>query len=248
MLSQALRSAHGLFGLGCLALIACQHGHGDGHVGWSGEELALESACQAGDRAACRDLGGCMVGERRPEKDLQRGLVLLELTCGQDDWKACWLLGDAYADLTSRDGQRGKLGRAVEVLGRACAHGIAPACTRQGDAILLNAPGERVPARAAFLAGCEQGDARGCEFFAIVEMRSPKPDLAKVESGLVRACKQSRPEACLRLGSLLWRNPDRRGDAIRLWQIACDKGSVESCRQLSGVAGPVPDSRPAPVE
>jgi TPR repeat protein len=248
MLSQALRSAHGLFALGCLALIACQHGRGDGHVGWSAEELALESACRAGERDSCRDLGGCLVGEKRPERDLQRGLVLLELTCGQDDWKACWLLGDVFVDLTSGDGQRRKLGRAVDVLGRACAHGIAAACTRQGDAILLNASGERGPARAAFLAGCEQGDARGCEAFAIAEMRSPKPDMAKVESGLVRACEQSRPEACFRLGSLLWRSPARRGDAIRLWQIACDKGSVESCRQLSSMGESVPDSRPAPAE
>jgi TPR repeat protein len=238
MLSQEAKSSHVLLSV-FLALVACQHARPDGRVGWTDDEFALESSCQTGDTAACRDLGARLVQDKRPDKDMQRGLVLLEIACGQDDWKACGLLGDTYATFSSRDGQEGKLGRAVEVLGHACTHGIASACTRKGEAIARNNPEDRAAAKSAFLAGCELGDALGCESLAVAELRSPHPDTAEAENGFARACALSRLESCHGLGSLLWRDPKRRREAARLWKNACEKGLARSCDQLLVFGAPL---------
>jgi len=246
MVSQEWKSTHAVLpaALASLALVACQHARPDGRVGWTDEERALESTCQAGAAAACRDLGALLIQEKRPDKDLQRGLVLLEVTCGGGDFKACGILGEGYAGFPGRDGQAGKLGRAVELLGRACAHGIAAACTRQGDAIARNSPAERAAVKAAFLAGCELGDALGCESFAVAELRSPHPDTAKAERGLARACQLARLESCHGLATLLSRDPQRQDQAARLWQSACDKGLARSCHRLLAFGAPLLSPRP----
>jgi TPR repeat protein len=173
MLSDERRSVRTLrpLVLASLALIACQHGRPDGRVGWTDEEHALESSCQAGNRVACRDLGALLIQDKRPGKDLERGLVLLEIACGGDDFEACGILGEKYADFRGPRGQKAQLGRALDLLGRACAHRMAMACTRQGQAIALDKPSNLAAMAAAFRAGCELGDSRGCELLAVLEGR-----------------------------------------------------------------------------
>jgi TPR repeat protein len=249
MLSQERVSAHLVFPavLACLALVACRHAHTDGRIGWSDEERSLESTCQNGDTAACRNLGERLVRDKRSDKDLQRGLVLLEIACGGDDWNACAILGDRYADFDGPNGPEGKLARAVELLGRACAHGIATACTQEGQAIARHTPADREAAKTAFLAGCQAGDALGCEAFAVAQMRSPHGETAEVEDALSRACRLSRLESCHALGNLLWRTPKRQAEAMRLWRDACGKGLARSCDQLLASSAPLlspsPDCR-----
>jgi len=241
MLSQERSFAHVVFpaALACIALVACRHAQPDGRVGWSDEERTLESTCQDGNAAACRSLGEHLVRDKRSDKDLQRGLVLLEIACGGDDWKACAILGDRYADLGGPDGQEGKLGRAVELLGRACAHGIATACTRKGQAIARNTPADGVAVKTAFLAGCQAGDALGCEAFAAAQMRSTHGETTEVEDALSQGCRLSRLESCHALGSLLWRTPKRQAEAMQLWRDACEKGLARSCDQLLASSAPL---------
>jgi TPR repeat protein len=249
MLSQEWKSAHAVLcaALASLALVACQHARPDGHMGWTEDERTLESSCQAGAVAACRDLGERLTHEKRPNKDLERGLVLLDVACGESDWKACGILGGTYADFGGRDEQAGNLGRAVDLLGRACAHRIAAACTRQGDAIARNTPQDRAAVKVAFLAGCELGDALGCESFAVAELRSPHRDVVQAERGLARACQLARLESCHGLATLLSRDPQRRDEAARLWQRTCDQGLARSCDRLLAFGAPLlslhPDCR-----
>ena len=184
-------------------------------------------------------MGEHLVRDKRSDKDLQRGLVLLEIACGGDDWKACAILGDRYADFGGPDGQEGKLGRAVELLGRACAHDVATACTRKGHAIARNTPADRVAEKAAFLAGCQAGDALGCEAFAVAEMRLHQGETSEVEDALSRGCRLSRLESCHALGSLLWRTPKRQAEATQLWRDACGKGLARSCNQLLAFSAPL---------
>jgi TPR repeat protein len=246
MLSQERAFAHVVLPavLACTALVACRHAQPDGRIGWSDEERSLESTCQDGDVTACRNLGERLVRDKRPDKDLQRGLVLLEIACGGDDWKACASLGDRYTDFSGPDGQEGKLGRAVELLGRACAHGIATACTQKGHAIAHNTPADRVAAKTALLAGCQLGDALGCEAFAAAQMRSPSGETTEVEDALSRGCRLSRLESCHALGSLLWRTPKRQVEATQLWRDACAKGLARSCDQLLASSAPLLSSSP----
>ncbi len=246
MVSEERRAAHAVLSaaLAGLVLVACQHARPQGRIGWTGQERALESSCQAGGTAACLDLGARLVREGRPDKDLQRGLILLEVACGRDDFKACATLGNTYAQFSTRDGQAGKLRRAVELLGRACTHGIAAACTRQGDAIARNAPEDRTAAKAAFLAGCQLGDGRGCESFAVAELRAPHPDTGKAESALARACQLDRLEDCDGLAVLLAHDPRRQDEAVRLWMRACDRGLARSCRRLLSFAAPLLSPHP----
>jgi uncharacterized protein len=241
MLSQLRVFAHVLFptALACTALVACRHAHTDGRIGWSTEERSLESTCQDGDTAACRNLGEHLVHDMRPDKDLQRGLILLEIACGGDDWKACAILGDRYADYSGPDGQEGKLGRAVELLGRACAHGIATACTQKGHATARNTPADHIAEKTAFLTGCQLGDALGCEAFAAAEMRTSHGETIDVEDALSRGCRLSRLESCHALGSLLWRTPKRQAEAMQLWRDACRKGLARSCDQLLAISAPL---------
>ena len=241
MLSQGRAFAHVVFPavLACTALVACRHAHPDGRIGWSDEERSLESTCQKGDTTACRTLGDLLVHDKRPDKDLQRGLVLLEIACGGDDWKACAILGERYTDFGGPDGQEGKLGRAVELLGRACAHGIAAACTKQGHAIAHNTPTDQVAEKAAFLAGCQLGDALGCEAFAGAQMRSTHGETREAEDALALACRLSRLESCHALGTWLWRTPKRQAEAMQLWREACGKGLARSCDQLLASSAPL---------
>jgi TPR repeat protein len=189
-------------------------------------------------------LGEHLVRDKRSDKDLQRGLVLLEIACGGDDWKACAILGDRYTDFRGPDGQEGKLGRAVELLGRACAHGIATACTQKGHAIGHNTPTDRVAEKAAFLAGCQLGDALGCEAFAGALMRSTHGETQEAEDALALACRLSRLESCHALGSLLWRTPKHQSEAMQLWRDACAKGLARSCDQLLASSAPLLSANP----
>ena len=243
MLSQERAFAYVVFPavFACTALVACRHAHPDGRIGWSNEERSLESTCQKGDTTACRTLGELLVQGKRTDKDLQRGLVLLEIACGSGDWKACAILGERYTDFNGPDGQEGKLGRAVELLGLACAHGIAAACTQQGHSIARNTQADRVEAKAAFRAGCQLGDALGCEAFAAAQMRAPHSETSEseVEDALSRACRLSRLESCHALASLLWRTPKRQAEAALLWRDTCAKGLARSCDQLLAASAPL---------
>lgn len=243
MLSQERQRGHAVLVLASLALLACQHGRPEGRVAWSEQEWALEAACQRDELAACRDLGIRLVEDKRPETDLQRGLILLEVACGRNDWRACGVLGATYASLVPRDQEEGRLERAIELLGRACSHRIATACTHLGETLLRNR-GDRARAQATFLSACELGEARGCEYFARMELRLRQRDVGKAERALVRACHLDRIESCHELAGMLVQQPDRQAEAFRLWAAACEKGLGRSCNQLIALGAPLVARKP----
>ena len=96
--------------------------------------------------------------------DFERGLVLLEIACGQDDPASCTLLARIYVN-----GSQGKKfhARAHELAARACARRWGPGCTQLGEIIGGEEDQKEGADLAAFRQGCELGDGRGCELYGL---------------------------------------------------------------------------------
>src|SRR3569833_1045056 len=65
---------------------------------WDTAQVAAQLRCQAGDLASCGELGRSLLRDARDERDLERGLVLLEGACCQQDMASCAALGQWYAE------------------------------------------------------------------------------------------------------------------------------------------------------
>ena len=218
---------------------ACLHPTPKGNAGWDNDDQLAERECQGGALPACRKLGMSLMKEARPTKDIERGLVLLETACGQEDWPACEALGGWY--LTQKNAQF----RAIEVLGSACSHGLAKACTGKGKGLQRLEPASPEEIQAAFQAGCEKGDAEGCDLLARALWQDDfQGDPARAQAALGAACNLGRRESCHTLGLTWLRDPARQAEGWRLLDDNCGRDHWPSCGRLALQFAPLVSPHP----
>jgi TPR repeat protein len=233
--------------LSALTLAACAEQSLPARPDWNARQLDAHRRCGQGSVAACGELGQALLGDgegRRGadfNKDQQRGLVLLEAACGQDDMPACTALGRAYLE---DFGPRDKGGvRARELLTRACDRKFGPGCTNRGFAELSDTGvGE---AAAFFRAGCDLGDAEGCERYGQVVSRGPSGgDAPAAEAAWAKSCALGSVSGCHRLAVAWLRDPARRAAGFRRLAEACQRGFAPSCREVALLSAPLVSAQP----
>ena len=208
--------------------------------GWGAQEVDLERRCQQGSVAACGELGRLLTAQQRDEDDLNRGLVLLEVACGQDDQPACAALGNSYAFRTEASAPNA---RVPEILSRACRRGIATACTGLGRVELEQAP--QASARGWLRQGCELGDAEGCEHLARLESADQfGGDPAKAAEALARACQMGRLSSCHHLALGQMRDASGFDQGLQMLTATCDRGHAPSCLSAALPFAPTVSSSP----
>jgi TPR repeat protein len=222
-----------------LAGASCADTARQAHFGWGPTELDAEQRCQQGATAACGELGRFLVARSDIEKDVERGLVLLEVACGQDDPPACAALGRMYID-RGHDKARA---RARELLTRACARRSAEACTGLGEVLEIDR-GERVELVAAFHKGCALGDALGCERYGHILWRDTFGDgRTQAEEAFARACGLGRLSSCHLLAMVFAGDPARRAGGMDLLRRNCERGYARSCSTAAAAFAPLLSAR-----
>jgi TPR repeat protein len=206
--------------------------------GWGPTEYDLERRCQAGASAACGELGSLLVDkEGASQRELDRGLVLMEIGCGQGDVATCTALGLMYGTRFKGDKSRP---RAVELLSRACTQRSAAACTGLGELLRFGPGADRRRARESLQAGCEMGDARGCELYAVANLGGGFGNSgATAEQYFMLACARGLRSSCHRLAMSWMADPGRRGRGIVDLVGNCEKGYGPSCTAAAGVFAPL---------
>jgi TPR repeat protein len=221
------------------ALLSCAAPTGS-HFGWSGRELDAERRCQQGAAAACGELGRSLLSRKGSDADRERGLVLLEVACGQDDWPSCTALGEEYTGK-----HESALGRAREILGRACDHGAGPACMALGETYGTGSGRNVKAAIASYKRACELGDGAGCEVYGFAQRRETfGGDKAAAEEAFERACALGQGSSCRYLARERLSDPARRAEGMKMLQNGCLAGDAESCLQAALLFAPLVSASP----
>lgn len=226
--------------LSALQITGCLFAGRPERPGWDGPKLAAAERCEAGEMPACSALGQLLVANFRSGKDIERGMVLLEAACGQNDWAACAALGEAYRDR----GDAASSARAKELLTRACDGRAAAGCTTLGELLQLedrhHEEHDENPARGAFDRACTLGDSRGCELYGLAEQRSDGDAAkARAEQAFALACGMGRRSTCHLLGIQRLQSPDGRKAGARLLIDNCAHGFDKSCLTVATLFAPV---------
>lgn len=213
---------------------------------WSLSDLEAERRCQEGTIAACGDLGRRLTSDEievdGAKKNLEQGLVLLELACGQDDPSSCTALGELY-------GQHAKPGgalqaRARDLLTRTCRRGAASACTALGDVIQGADPGSRGEASEAFRDGCQRGDAAGCEKYGLVQSGGDNDRKDLAEEAFARACTTGRRSSCHFLAMMRLNEPTTHDRGAAMLGDNCQAGFARSCDVAAALFAPLLSLKP----
>jgi TPR repeat protein len=228
-----------LFGLGAGT---CAGAGPQGQLGWSNTQRAAEHDCQNGRVSACTELGKSLTEKTRTDRDFQRGIVLLETTCGQDDLSACTALGLLYGDHPEVGSART---RARDLLTRACQRRAAEACTGLGEVVRGERWANRREATELFHTGCQLGDARGCELYALTQsVDNSISNEARVLAGLDLACRDGRRLDCHLLALAQLRDPSNRVAGAKLLAENCQHGFAMSCSHAAALFAPILSQQP----
>jgi TPR repeat protein len=228
-----------------LVLAACAEQPLAGRPDWTLAQHEANRRCQEGSVEACSALGrSLLAGDENPGARLhsqngERALVLLEIACGQGDVPACTVLGRAYGMLF--DDERAAA-RATGLLTRGCDGRSGSACTGLGYLALSK---DRARAAERFRAGCELGDAEGCELYGQLALLSPRlGNEQTAEAAFARGCALGLATACRRLTSLWVRDPARRAEGLRRLADGCGHGQAASCVELALLSAPLLSPHP----
>lgn len=222
--------------LGALLLaVGCATTAPEGRSG-GGPERDDERRCSAGAADACAALGDALVGPGHDDRDLERGMVLLEVACGQEVPGACAALARVYLRGTAESDRA----RARDLASRGCARREGESCTVMGEAIRVEDHDDLPRAWGAFREGCQLGDARGCELFGVAQWEDDVAgDKVAGETALERACAGGRLSACHVLGVLRIKDPRTRDAGWSLLAETCRRGHAPSCSLAAYAAAPV---------
>jgi uncharacterized protein len=187
------------------------------------EQADDERRCQAGSPPACGALGKMLTANRNARTDFERGVVLLEIACGQDDLPACTHLAGVYV---RESHAKTSLARAHDLAARACTLRSGPACTQLGE-VIWHEKGDPRARADAFQKGCELGDAEGCELYA--GARGGK----EADTALAHACELGRLSSCHHLATKRLRDPETRREAAALMLRSCQRGYADSCESAA---------------
>ena len=196
--------------LSALALSACFAEVPAPRPGWTPHEIDAQRLCAAGQLPACGELGRLLVTHVTSEKDVNRGLVLLESSCGDGDGASCAMLGRIYKN---RGDEKG-LARATELLTRACDLRSAEGCVSMG---ILSEAWERHDARPvleAYRRSCDLGSAQGCELYGFALRRHALENPHAADDAFIRACALGNLPSCHALGRPRIADPATRADGV----------------------------------
>jgi TPR repeat protein len=180
------------------------------------------------------------------ETDRARGLVLLEIACGQDDLPSCASLANSYL---KRSNNKRSIARAHDLAALACDRRSGEACTVLGDVEDAENITDPTVAWAAYRKGCDLGDARGCELFALgtwdkvtvrgVRLATAPDRQAAAEDALARACELGRLSSCDTLARARLDEPAARQEAAAVLARSCARGYGPSCASVALLAAPL---------
>ena len=207
-----------------------------GHLEGTPGRAAAQRRCAGGAGDACAELGVALAVPSSDEGDFERGLVLLEVACGQQAPRACAALAGLYL----RSGMEASRKRARDLATRGCARREAESCTVMGEVIRAADHTDFLAAAAALRDGCQLGDARGCELFGLAQWDD---DLAGDQvagmAALERACAGGRLTACHHVGVLRVKDPKTRDSGWTLIAQNCGRGHVPSCSIAAYATAPL---------
>jgi len=206
------------------------------------DQVETQRRCQQGSAAACGEVGRQLTDGLDGGPDFQRGLVLLEVACGQADLASCVFLADRYVR-TSRD--RRAVARAHELATRACERGFAAGCTELGEIVKHGEGGDPQAAADAFRKACDLGDARACELCALMEYERDEPgEKSAADQMLSKACGMGRLSSCHFLAIQLLEKPDTQAQGISLLLRTCSRGDGPTCASAALVSAPLVSTHP----
>jgi TPR repeat protein len=217
---------------------ACSSSQPNTRSSWPPAALDADRRCEAGSVGACGELGRFLVRRTDSHRDVERGLVLLEVACGQDHLTSCTALAATYV---AGSREPGTLARARSLATRACDGRFAAGCTVAGDvAIRVDPRNRNHAADDAFRAGCELGDARGCELYGVMQLRDRVGgDKAAAEDAFAAGCGLGRRSSCHLLATVLLRQPAKREAGSTLLTDNCNRGYADSCTTATLLTAPV---------
>jgi len=225
-----------------LGIAACMAGVRTARPGWSAAEVDAELRCEAGQARACSELGRLLTAHGSNEKDISRGLVLLEVACGRDDAAACATLGEAYRNA----GDPNSRARAKDLLTRACDLRDTEGCAALGELLALADKNDLRAGIDALRRSCDLGGARGCELYGLAEGRlDGDDDRRREEDAFALACGLGRLSSCQLLAMLRLSNPATREAGTALLARNCARGFTRSCATASVLFAPVIGAPPA---
>jgi hypothetical protein len=184
---------------------------------------------------ACGALGRLLVAHVTSEKDVDRGMVLLETACADGDAASCAALGAIYRER----GDEKALARSEELLKRACDLKSAEGCASLG---VLEEAWERHdprPVLEAYRRSCELGYPKGCELYAFAQKRQSPGDRRAGEEAFIRACSLGDLPSCHGLGRSRIAKPATLADGVAYLMKACEGGFVPSCVTAAELFAPV---------
>lgn len=210
---------------------------------WTDEARNAEVRCQNGVREACTQLGRYLIGDQgRTDSEFERGLVLLEVACADDEVGACATLGGVYKSRgpAARD-------RARHLLTYACGRRSPEGCTWLGEELAKPPAKDSEGAKKALRAGCDLGDARGCELYGLSLARSDfHKDDALAQEAFGRACRLGSPSGCRSLAHEMAKQPSRRREALALLSATCLRATdAPSCADAAWFVAPLVGLQPS---
>ncbi len=123
---------------------------------------------------------------------------------------------------------------------KACNNGVAPSCTRLGEAAEFGRGAVPIArAQAAYKRGCDAGDQLGCAYLAgLFETGADgsTPDLGKAARLYGAACRAGEPTSCASLGRMTELGRGTKRDpkaAAKLFDQACKGGEPSGCERLA---------------
>jgi len=200
------------------------------------ERADAQHRCAAGAGDACAALGVALASPNTDEKDVERGLVLLEVACGQQTARACAALARVYL----RSGSETSRKRARDLATRGCARREGESCTVMGEFIQTSDSTDFLAASSALRDGCQLGDLRGCELFGLAQWNDDLAgDKVAGTAALERACAGGRLTACHDLGLLRIKDPKTRDSGWALIAQNCGRNHVPSCALAAYATAPL---------
>jgi len=207
-----------------------------GHLEGTPERTDAQRRCAAGSGDACAELGAALTAPHSDDKDFERGLVLLEVACGQQTPRACAALARLYL----RGRVEASRQRARDLATRGCARREAESCTVMGEVIRKADQTDFAAASTAFRDGCQLGDPRGCELFGVAQWDDDLAgDRVAGMAALERACAGGRLTACHHVGVLRVKDPKTRDSGWALIAQTCGRGHVPSCSIAAYATAPL---------
>ncbi len=196
---------------GTVAVVVALRGGDEGAVAVESSSVRIAHACEQQGGDACKR------------------------ACAADDAVACRLVGrEAYVGSPSDDA---KQHAAIEILGKACRLGDAPACSLAGTWTRRHASHgdvhyERDAWIALFDRGCVLGDATACALLAEHLLAETPPGKDRALTLYLRGCELGNLAACVHAADMLEHRaqPGDHDRATSMLVDACRRGYKRACR------------------